>query len=119
MSPRVLIVAGMHRSGTSLLASLLHRGGCPMGAEMLPADSNNRLGYFEDVEFLDLNRRMLAAAVPFNKSGHADWGWTEDVGDSRIDSQRLEDFAEQADVLIAQRQSAGGAGPVRPRSDCW
>jgi len=35
---KVLVVAGMHRSGTSFLASLLHRGGCGMGEVLLATD---------------------------------------------------------------------------------
>ena len=102
---RALIAAGMHRSGTSFLASLLHRGGCRMGEGMLPADANNRRGYFEDVEFLDLNRRMLAAAVPVGGPGHADWGWTEDIDRSGVDASRLEPFVEEAEALVARRQA--------------
>src|SRR5450759_4173241 len=67
--PSVLVVAGMHRSGTSFLASLLRRGGCRMGEMLLPGDANNRPGYFEDLEFLNLNRRMLAETVPTDAPG--------------------------------------------------
>lgn len=79
-----------------------------MGEEMLPADGGNRRGYFEDLEFLDLNRRMLAAAVPAREPGHPDWGWTEDAGRSGVDAALLEPFVEEADALVARR-----GGP------CW
>src|SRR5262245_10454914 len=102
----VLIVAGMHRSGTSLLASLLHGGGCTMGEALLPADRHNRSGYFEDVEFLSLNRRMLAATVSGGAPGHADWGWTEDTDTPGIDAERLESFVAEADALVARRSVA-------------
>jgi hypothetical protein len=111
---QVLVVAGMHRSGTSLLASLLHRGGCRMGEEMLPADSNNRPGYFEDLAFLDLDRRMLAGAVPVDGPGHPDWGWTEDIEQSGVETQRLEPFVEEANALVAERQRQAGTDP-----GCW
>lgn len=106
----ILIAAGMHRSGTSLLASLLHRGGCTMGEALLAADRSNRAGYFEDVEFLSLNRRMLAAAVSSEVAGHADWGWTEDMDTPGIDAGRLEPFVAEADALVARR---------RARTGCW
>ncbi|MEO8071537.1 MAG: hypothetical protein ABI652_09045, partial [Acidobacteriota bacterium] len=102
--PPVLVVAGMHRSGTSLLASLLHGSGCRMGEACLPADTHNRRGYFEDLEFLDLNRRMLAATVPADRPGHADWGWTEDMDASGIDVSRLDSFVAEADALVARRR---------------
>jgi len=82
-----------------------------MGDALLPADSNNRPGYFEDLEFLDLNRRMLAAALPAGAHGHADWGWTEDTDVSGIDASRLDSFVAEADALIARRVQTAGA--------CW
>lgn len=117
----VLVVAGMHRSGTSLLASLLHRSGCPMGTEMLPADVNNRPGYFEDLAFLDLNRRMLAAAVPSGSPGHPDWGWTEAIDPSGVDGHLLDPFVEEANALVASRHTHGATGTaaVRPGHECW
>ncbi len=100
----VLVVAGMHRSGTSLVASLLHRGGCRMGEALLAADAHNRPGYFEDLEFLDLNRRMLAATVRADPPGHADWGFTEDMDASGIDASRLDSWVAEADALVARRR---------------
>jgi glycosyltransferase involved in cell wall biosynthesis len=119
--PAVLVVAGMHRSGTSFVASLLHRSGCRMGEARLPADAHNRPGYFEDLEFLDLNRRMLAATVPADRPGHADWGWTEDMDASGIDAGRLDSFVAEADALVTRRrvrtasvEPTGGAA-----HGCW
>src|SRR3954454_13549727 len=111
----------MHRSGTSLTASLLHRGGCRMGEEMLPADANNRSGYSEDLAFLDLNQRMLAASVPVDKPGHPDWGWVEDADRSRVDARLLEPFVEEADALVARRQAqaVSGADALEPGAHCW
>ena len=110
--PAALIVAGMHRSGTSLLASLLHRCGCPMGGVLLPTAAPNPPGSFEDQEFLGLNRRMLEATVPADRPGHADWGWTEDMDGRGIDAGGLDSYIGEAEALIAHRQaSAAGA--------CW
>lgn len=46
--PGVLLVSGFHRSGTSLTAQWLHRGGLPMGSALLPAHPSNPDGHFED-----------------------------------------------------------------------
>lgn len=62
-----VIVAGMHRSGTSLVASMISSLGIDLGEHQLTADRNNRRGYFEDVDFLALNRRMLNAS-PCNRA---------------------------------------------------
>ena len=48
-----VIVLGMHRSGTSLIASILHLSGISMGKEFLRPDNGNPGGYFEDLEFLN------------------------------------------------------------------
>ncbi|MCB0718157.1 MAG: sulfotransferase [Bacteroidetes bacterium] len=61
-SQKTAIVLGMLRSGTSMTAGLLERLGVQMGNEMLPASQGNPLGYFEDMDFFDLNRRILRQA---------------------------------------------------------
>ncbi|HEY9421102.1 MAG TPA: sulfotransferase family protein, partial [Thermoanaerobaculia bacterium] len=100
-----VVVAGMHRSGTSLVASMVSALGMDMGTDLLAADRNNARGYFEDLRFLDLNRRMLLEATRPDDSGHPDWGWTES---ERLDRDRLGDFLEPARALVAERESAGG-----------
>lgn len=50
----------MHRSGTSLLASLLAGAGLHMGDDLLGAGKGNPEGHFEDKEFYRLHLRMLA-----------------------------------------------------------
>ena len=55
-----LIVAGFHRSGTSLVCQLLHRAGLFLGYEMLGRRFSNPRGHFEDAEILDLHEQILA-----------------------------------------------------------
>ncbi|MGH3086625.1 MAG: hypothetical protein ACRDSJ_04825 [Rubrobacteraceae bacterium] len=57
---RQLIVAGFHRSGTSLVCQLLGRAGLFLGYELLGANRSNPYGHFEDVEILDLHKQILA-----------------------------------------------------------
>jgi len=64
MTPPRFIVTGMHRSGTSFVASLLSAWNVRIGDRLLPADRGNPHGYFEDAGFLDLDRRMLVACTP-------------------------------------------------------
>lgn len=71
-----LIVAGMHRSGTSYLASILAAGGVAMGTRLVEADANNPRGYFEDRDFLAVNRQLMLSCTE-DAAGHRDWGWTE------------------------------------------
>ena len=58
---KVLIIWGMHRSGTSLLASWLHACGLNVGSELLGEAIGNKLGHYEDMEFLRLHDSILNA----------------------------------------------------------
>jgi predicted nucleic acid-binding Zn-ribbon protein len=57
---RVLVVAGMHRSGTSAVASLMQRAGVYLGSRLVPGDAGNPRGYFEDEDFVHFHDRQLA-----------------------------------------------------------
>jgi hypothetical protein len=56
----VLVISGMHRSGTSLLAGLAAAAGIDMGAELLPGSKGNRRGHFEDAELVRFHEGCLA-----------------------------------------------------------
>ena len=57
----VLIVSGMHRSGTSLLASILDGAGVHLGPELIAPSPHNPHGHFEDTEIVEFHRRVLTA----------------------------------------------------------
>src|SRR4030095_4094067 len=55
-----LCIAGMHRSGTSMVARLLQAGGLFLGREEeLGFDSNNGETHFEHLRFVALNDELL------------------------------------------------------------
>src|SRR5687767_2890589 len=56
-----LVVLGMHRSGTSLLTSILVRMGCYPGPEVGPADRWNAGGYWEHPGVLQLDMDLFKA----------------------------------------------------------
>jgi hypothetical protein len=56
-----LVIGGMHRSGTSLTASLFAGAGIDLGPELLGATRGNVRGHFEDTGFLDFHMRVLVA----------------------------------------------------------
>jgi hypothetical protein len=99
---KVLIIWGMHRSGTSLLASWLHACGLDLGSELLGKGVGNERGHFEDMDFLNLHEKCLKAngigcggllktgplqlsdelleemrALVARKCQRAQWGWKE------------------------------------------
>ncbi|MFM8291679.1 MAG: sulfotransferase family protein, partial [Planctomycetia bacterium] len=59
--PPALVITGMHRSGTSLTASLLQAAGLFLGDRLLGPSPSNVAGHFEDLEFFALDQRLLAA----------------------------------------------------------
>jgi O-antigen biosynthesis protein len=57
--PRVVVITGMHRSGTSLAASLLARAGLNIGDTLLEASRANPRGFFEDADFVEFHKQIL------------------------------------------------------------
>lgn len=55
----ILIVAGMHRSGTSLTASLLQNLGVNIGQQLVGADYGNIKGHFENINFVDFHKSIF------------------------------------------------------------
>lgn len=99
-SAPVLAIAGMHRSGTSMLAGLLAAAGLPLGERLLGASGSNPHGHHEDADFVALHDRALAAQG-------TDWTLRDCSGVRAWPA----DVADDADRLIAAR--AGAA------AQCW
>lgn len=59
MNSKVLIITGMHRSGTSVLTQWLNRCGLFIGNKLVGPDLGNVQGHFEDCEFLNLHQEFL------------------------------------------------------------
>src|SRR5579872_2233679 len=55
----ILVITGMHRSGTSLVASILQSVGLHLGHNLMPATEANPYGYFENLEFVNFHRAVL------------------------------------------------------------
>ena len=57
----VVLVAGMHRSGTSAAARFINLFGADLPADLVPpAESNNPLGFWEPKRMVDINNSLLA-----------------------------------------------------------
>jgi glycosyltransferase involved in cell wall biosynthesis/SAM-dependent methyltransferase len=97
----VLIITGMHRSGTSLMASFIQNLGIDLGTNLLEADTYNPKGYFEDVDFVEFQRSILQACCHREEAGWQDWGWTQS---ETIDRAKLPDYQGIAQGLIDRRQ---------------
>ena len=91
----VLIIAGMHRSGTSLVASLLQSAGVDIGERLMGGGEGNKKGYFEDFDFVEFHGGVLRS------QGISKEGWT-----LQNNIQVQEQYIENAIKLIKQRNSS-------------
>lgn len=64
-----VVVLGMHRSGTSALAGVLHSLGCSLPADLMGATEDNEKGYFESNAIRRFNDELLSSAG----SSWSDW----------------------------------------------
>ena len=59
---RLILVSGMHRSGTSALCGALNQAGVSFGEHLLPAAPGiNDKGFFEDVRVMSIHDELLSA----------------------------------------------------------
>lgn len=56
-----IIITGMHRSGTSMIAGVLQICGLYLGSNLLGPMKSNAKGHFEDRGFLQINEEILKA----------------------------------------------------------
>ncbi|WP_425102315.1 glycosyltransferase family protein [Tropicibacter sp. S64] len=96
----LIVVAGMHRSGTSVLMRLLKDAGARIPGEMLPGNADNPTGYWEARDVVRLDNRMLAAA------GHS---WCDDRALAAETLDRLDAaFGAEIDRTLAAICEGGG-----------
>lgn len=88
----LITILGMHRSGTSAISGLLQTAGYNTGRTLLPPDTFNINGYYEDRTIVELNESILnelgntwddVRPVPLNKQ---DPDWLNDKTDNIKDA---------------------------------
>ena len=58
--PDLVVVLGMHRSGTSALAGVLHYLGVDLGTSLMPADAEvNSKGFWENEQIVQIHDQLL------------------------------------------------------------
>lgn len=90
MTNKVLIVAGMHRSGTSVVSQWLYKCGLHMGEDLLGPGIGNTEGHFEDTDFLSFHEEILRQQQ-LPESGLIE---TYPLEISSFDKQRLKNLIE-------------------------
>lgn len=85
--PRLIVVLGMHRSGTSAVTRALGVLGVGLGNDLHPAASDNPKGFWEDKECLEINEAILHhLGSAYDRLGFA---WTVMPNDNVISTLRL------------------------------
>jgi len=93
-----IIISSMHRSGSSLTASLLESAGLHIGRRLMGASSDNQKGHFENLDFYEFHK------VALDSQGIHPNGWT------------LQKNIEIEDILIQQAKKIIAKNAV---SDLW
>ena len=108
----ILVVTGMHRSGTSLTASLLQSAGLDIGQNLVGPANGNVKGFFENQDFLEFHE-MVLRSQEIN-----DVGWTLQ---EQIDVE--EQYVEKAKEIIYESSRSPIWGWKDPRTtlflDFW
>ncbi len=93
----VVLIAGMHRSGTSMIARLLNLCGVYLGEEkdLIPAAEDNPEGFWENAKFQAISDEILAV---FGGS----WDLPPNLVDGWEESSRLLPIRERARELISE-----------------
>jgi len=95
-SRRVIVVLGMHRSGTSVFARSLRVLGVELGERLMPPDPHNPRGFWEDLDVVGINERVLAALG-------RDWRSSTLIDAADWDCGLLAPLASEAEELLKSR----------------
>ncbi|WP_206932904.1 sulfotransferase family protein [Roseococcus thiosulfatophilus] len=100
-TPHLVLVLGVHRSGTSLMTAGLQALGCDMGHFAAPSNDENPKGFFEHPAPRALNDRLMAA------QGTSWSNWAYDATADGLEAL----IAWQDEAAAILRDSFQGPGP--------
>jgi len=141
----IYVVCGFHRSGTSVVANILHDSGVFMGDGFaLPAKENPR-GFWEDLSFKRINERVLSdcgygdvkkwsdempgvkwtkntkqkavAAIKKRSKDHEQWGWKDPRTMLTLDlwCQVIKECSEDVTIIWVDRNPSETVYSLRVR----
>ncbi len=107
---KVLTIAGMHRSGTSLTAMWLHGCGLNLGENLMSVQFDNPLGHFEDLDILNIHQNDL------KRKGLK----THGLNLNRVGEFHFEDKSKfEAEVFLKKKSKLNEWGWKEPRSTLY
>ena len=96
MKTRLVVVLGMHRSGTSLITRSLATLGASFGDNLIPAAKDNDKGFWEDNDIVAFNDELLAACG-------MKWYSTEEWTIEKIQPDSLKNYQERAIAILRKK----------------
>jgi hypothetical protein len=96
----LIVVLGMHRSGTSAITRAMETLGAELGLRLFPGAAGiNDKGYFEDIDIHSLNVELMSIAG-------MDWHAMAEINLNTIDRQVLDELQTKA-ISLLRKKSAG------------
>lgn len=96
---KVIVVLGMHRSGTSAITRGLKLLGASLGNELMPAVAgDNDKGFWEDIGINNINERLL-------KKLDSSWDALASIDDTQLLGEQVSEVKEAATNLLKQRMT--------------
>ncbi|MES2823713.1 MAG: hypothetical protein V4732_08935 [Pseudomonadota bacterium] len=92
---KIVVVLGMHRSGTSTVMSALESLGVQIGNNFLPPAEDNPKGFFEDKEIHKFNMELLDAI-------NQDWDSLSFISAENLEHLETRGFVERGCSLLQQ-----------------
>ncbi|MCP4089374.1 MAG: glycosyltransferase [Gammaproteobacteria bacterium] len=110
MNNKIIVVLGMHRSGTSAITRGLYALGVNLGGDLLAAmEGVNDKGFWEDSDVNKLNIELLQLL-------NTSWDALAPLPSIKLDQEPVFSLKEQAKILIHAKTSSGIFGVKDPRT---
>jgi GT2 family glycosyltransferase len=94
---RIIVVLGMHRSGTSAITRGLQVMGVDLGNRLIPAvEDVNPKGFWEDIDLCQLNNELLGALG-------SDWHYLAPVALGDMEALQKNSYLSKAANLLSQK----------------
>ena len=106
-----LVVIGMHRSGTSMLAGCLHRLGVNLGTSMMAPNPSNEFGYFENRDIVLIHDILL-------RDLGCRWDVLGNLPDDWLESEAADQAEKKLITLIEREFSADRLWAVKDPRIC-
>ncbi|MEQ8325107.1 MAG: hypothetical protein RIC15_06170 [Vicingaceae bacterium] len=101
---RILIILGMHRSGTSITTKWLNECGLEVGEALLGPQESNRSGHFEDLDFFNFHEKVF-------EQNNMSFGGFQQLEKAKLTEAQISEFKSLIDKKNTQFGQWGWKDP--------